>query len=175
MTRLANLLLEFCHWCNGSFFGHGIRDSVWLFPFVEIFHLLALGLLGGTVLLLNMSLLGVRFRGEPVAVVARDVRPWMVGSIAVMLISGFLLFSTEAVKMYGNRAFQLKMCFLLLALLFTFTVHRSVSSSDEGRITPFWRAVTAVVSILLWAGVALGGRAIGYVTTTAASVSGAGS
>ncbi len=174
MTRLPTLLLEFCHWCNGSFFGHGIRDSVWLFPFVEIFHLLALGMLGGTVLLLNMSLLGVRFRGQPVAVLARDVRPWMLGSIAVMLVSGFLLFSTEAVKMYGNWAFQLKMSFLLLALVFTFTVHRKVTTSDEGRVGPFWRGVTAVVSILLWTGVALGGRAIGYVTTTAASVGGTG-
>jgi uncharacterized membrane protein SirB2 len=174
MAHVAALLLAFCHWCNGSFFGHGIRDSVWLFPFVEIFHLIALGLLGGTVLLVNLSLLGVRFRGEPVAPLAREVRPWMVGSIAVMLVSGFLLFSTEAVKMYGNWAFQFKMSCLLLALVFTFTVHRRVTLSEEGRVAPFWRALVAVVSILLWAGVALGGRAIGYVTTSAASVSGAG-
>ncbi len=173
--HIAALLLEFCHWCNGSFFGHGIRDSVWLFPFVEIFHLLALGLLGGTLLLLNLRLLGVRFRGEPTAVLARDVRPWMVGSIAVMLVSGFLLFSTEAVKMYGNRAFQFKMSCLLLAILFTFTIHSKVTLSEEGRVSPFWRGFVAVVSILLWAGVALGGRAIGYVATTAASVGGAGS
>ncbi|HTX24471.1 MAG TPA: DUF6644 family protein [Steroidobacteraceae bacterium] len=175
MTHIAALLLAFCQWCNGSFFGHGIRDSVWLFPFVEIFHLLALGLLGGTVLLLNMTLLGVRFRGQPIEALARDVRPWMLGSIAVMLLSGFLLFSTEAVKMYGNRAFQLKMCFLALALLFTFTVHRRVTSADDGQIGPRWRGLIAVVSILLWVGVALAGRAIGYVTTSAASVGGVGS
>jgi len=166
MHYLATLLLAFCHWCNGSFFGHGIRDSVWLFPFVEIFHLIALGLLGGTVLLVNLSLLGVRFRGEPVAALAREVRPWMLGSIAVMLVSGFLLFSTEAVKMYGNRAFQFKMSCLALALLFTFTVHRRVTSSEEGRLGPLARGLVATVSILLWAGVALGGRAIGYVNTT---------
>jgi hypothetical protein len=174
MSHVAALLLAFCHWCNGSFFGHGIRDSVWLFPFVEIFHLLALGLLGGTVLLVNLSLLGLRFRGAPVATLMREVRPFMLGSIAVMLVSGFLLFSTEAVKMYGNRAFQFKMSCLLLALLFTFTVYSKVTLSQEGRVAPFWRAVTACVSILLWAGVALGGRAIGYVTTSAASVGGAG-
>jgi hypothetical protein len=172
MSHIAALLLEFCRWCNGSFFGHGIRDSVWLFPFVEIFHLLALGLLGGSILLLNMRLLGVRFRGVPVAALARDVRPWMIGSIAVMLISGFLLFSTEAVKMYGNWAFQFKMCALLVALLYTFTIHRKVATSAEGRIPNFWRGLTAVVSLLLWTCVALGGRAIGYVTTSAASVGG---
>jgi hypothetical protein len=169
MRWLAAELLAFCRWCNGSFFGHGIRDSVWLFPFVEIFHLLALGLLGGTVVILNLSLLGFRFRGEPVAAMARDVRPWMIGSIAVMLISGFLLFSTEAVKMYGSPAFQFKMSCLLLAILFTFTLHRKVTMLDEGRIAPVWRKLAAVVCIVLWTAVALGGRAIGYVPSSGAS------
>ena len=50
---LKAILLSFCRYCNETWFGHGIRDSVWLFPFVEIFHLLALGVLGGTILLVN--------------------------------------------------------------------------------------------------------------------------
>ncbi len=168
MSWVAAELLAFCRWCNGSFFGHGIRDSVWLFPFVEIFHLLALGLLGGTVVILNMSLLGLRFRGEPVAALAREVRPWMIGSIVVMLVSGFLLFSTEAVKMYGSPAFQFKMASLALALLFTFTVHRRVTMLEEARIGAVWPKLAAVVSILLWTAVALGGRAIGYVPSSGA-------
>ncbi|HUN25726.1 MAG TPA: DUF6644 family protein [Steroidobacteraceae bacterium] len=170
MISVKALLLSFCRWCDASFFGHGIRDSTWLFPFVEIFHLLALGLLGGTLVIVNMSLLGVRFRGEPVATLARDVRPWMVGSICVMLVSGFLLFSTEAVKMYGNWAFQLKMTFLLLALLYTFTIHRKVCLAPQSRLGPAWRRLAALLSLLLWVGVALGGRAIGYVTTPPSAV-----
>ena len=67
MTWIKVLLLSFCHWCNETWFGHGIRDSVWLFPFVEIFHLLALGVLGGTILLVNARLLGLRFADEPVS------------------------------------------------------------------------------------------------------------
>ena len=94
MNELANGLLAFCRWCNGSFFGHGIRDSAWLFPFVEVFHLLALALLGGTLILLNMSLLGLRFGSASTRELARELRPWTFGSIIVMLLSGFLLFST---------------------------------------------------------------------------------
>jgi len=166
---LRSLILSFCHWCNNSFFGHGIRNSAWLFPFVEIFHLLALGVLGGTILLLNLRLVGLRFRDEPISELAQDVRPWMLGSLGVMLVSGFLLFSTEAVKMYGNWAFRWKMTFLLLAILFTFTIHRKVTMSDEARVAPLWRWVVAVVSVLLWTGVGLGGRAIGYVASVAPS------
>jgi hypothetical protein len=161
--NLAKLLRSFCEWASHSSFGHGIRDSVWLFPAVEICHLLALGVLGGTILILNLRLLGLRFRSEPVSELAEEVRPWMVGSLAVMLTSGFFLFSSEAVKMYGNGAFRFKMASLALAIAFTFTVHRKVTMSDEGAVSPLWRTLTALVSLALWAGVGLAGRAIGYV------------
>jgi hypothetical protein len=171
MSELAAHVLAFCRWCNGSFFGRGIRDSVWLFPFVEIFHLLALGLLGACILILNLRLLDWAFRDEPAAQLARDVRPFLLGSLGVMLASGFLLFSTEAVKMYGNWAFQLKMSALVLAIVFTFTIHRHVMLS-ETNLPRTWRTLTASVSLLLWLGVGLGGRAIGYVTTAVTAVSG---
>src|SRR5215467_1356729 len=165
MHSLQAAILGFCEWCNASFFGTGIRDSVWLFPFVEIFHLLALAILGGAVIILNLRLVGIGFSNDAPSALYRDLRPWMTGSLIVMLISGFLLFSTEAVKMYGNWAFQLKMLFLLLAAVFTFTFHGRVTGRDEASAGARWTA--AVVSTLLWLGVGLGGRAIGYVTTAA--------
>jgi hypothetical protein len=167
---LRSILLAFCQACNNSWFGHGIRDSTWLFPFVEIFHLLALGVLCGTILILNLRLLGLRFKDEPVSELAKDVRPWMLGSLAVMLISGFLLFSTEAVKMYGNWAFRGKMLFLLAAVIFMFTVQRKVVMADQSRVPPAVRVIVALVSLLLWTGVGLGGRALGFVTTSTSSV-----
>jgi Family of unknown function (DUF6644) len=171
MSTLNTVLLAFCEWCNESFFGHAIRDSVWLFPFVEIFHLLALSVLGGALIIMNLRLMGVRFAGERPGVLWEDLRPWILGSIAVMLISGFLMFSTEAVKMYGNWAFQLKMLFLALAIAFTFTIYRKVALAEQTRIAPLWRWLAAVVSVILWLGVGLGGRAIGYVTTAAPAAS----
>ena len=132
--------------------------------------LVALGLLGGTLVLVNMSLLGVRFGNASTPQLAGELRPWMLGSIAVMLVSGFLLFSTEAVKMYGNWAFQLKMSLLLLAILYTLTIHRKVI--DSQRTAAGLRRLTAVISLLLWLGVGLGGRALGYVTTAASPLIG---
>ncbi|HEY4340638.1 MAG TPA: DUF6644 family protein [Steroidobacteraceae bacterium] len=170
MNELAAWTLAFCRWCNDSFFGHTIRDSAWLFPFVEIFHLLALGLLGGILVLINMSLCGVRFGNGSTPDLARELRPWMFGCIAVMLLSGFLLFSTEAVKMYGNWAFQVKMSLLVLAVLYTLTIHRKVIDSQHAAVS--LRRVTAVICLLLWLGVGLGGRALGYVTTAASPLIG---
>jgi hypothetical protein len=169
---IRSLLLTFCQMCNNSWWGHAIRDSTWLFPFVEIFHLLGLGILGGAVLILNLRLMRLAFKSATTAELAGEVRPWMLGSLAVMLVSGFLLFSTEAVKMYGNWAFQFKMLFLLLAVIYTFTIHRKVTLADDGlRFGPVVRVSVAIVSLLLWSGVGLGGRALGYVTTSVGSVS----
>ena len=98
------------------------------------FTCLALGILGGDDFDFESALdaAGVQER-ESTAELAGEVRPWMIGSLAVMLVSGFLLFSTEAVKMYGNWAFQFKMLFLLLAVIYTFTIHRRVTLADDGR------------------------------------------
>lgn len=163
MQTIQNWIMAFCEWVDYTWFGHGVRDSVWLFPFVEIFHLIGLGLLGGTVLLLNLRLLNIDFRNEPTQDLAKDVRPWMNLGLATMLVSGFFLFSSESVKMYGNPAFRYKMLFLLLAVVYTFTLYSRVTSTDESRFSPAVRKLTAIVSVFLWAGVGLAGRAIGYV------------
>jgi hypothetical protein len=163
MSMVKALLLSFCQWCDNSFFGHGVRNSVWLFPFVEILHLLALGVLGGTVLIINLRLLGLRFRDERVSDLAQEVQPWMAGSLIVMLVSGFFLFSSESVKMYGNWAFRAKMTSLVLAIIFNFTIYRKVIMAEETQISPARQRLAALVSLALWAGVGFAGRAIGYV------------
>jgi hypothetical protein len=157
------MLLSFCQWADNAWFGHGVRDSTWLFPFVEIFHLLALGVLGGTVLLVDLRLLGFRFQRESVSELAADVQPWKIGSLVVMLVSGFFLFSSESVKMYGNNPFRIKMVFLLLAIIFSFTIHRKVEMSGERESSSLASKCIALISLFLWAGVGIAGRAIGIV------------
>jgi hypothetical protein len=68
---------------------------------------------------------------------------------------------SEAVKMYTNEAFRYKMLFLALALVFTFTIHRKVANAGTAR--PLMGRLIALISLALWTGVGLGGRAIGFV------------
>jgi len=155
-------LLDFFTWCENTSIGEAIRASLWLFPAIESFHLLALAVIGGAVLVLNLRLLGLGFQSQPVAQLWRDTRPWLMGSLAVMLASGLMLFTSEAVKLYYHEAFWVKMTSLLLSILFTFTVLRRVALADEGRVSPLWSKAAAVISILLWSGVGMGGRWIGF-------------
>jgi hypothetical protein len=155
-------VLAFFTWCENSFLGEAIRGSNWLFPVIESFHLLGLAVIGGAVLIVNMRLLGFVMARQPVAQLWRDTRPWLLGSLAVMLASGLLLFTSEAVKLYYHGAFWFKMASLLLSIIFTFTAVRKVALAGPDRVKPLWCRVVALVSIVLWSGVGVGGRWIGF-------------
>jgi hypothetical protein len=155
-------ILSFFTWCESSSLGEAIRDSRWLFPAIESFHLLGLSVMGGTVLVVNLSLLGLGLGRRPVAQLWRDTRPWFTGSLTVMLASGLLLFTSEAVKLYYHDAFWVKMTALSLSMAFTATVQRKTALADPDRVTPLRSRTVGLVSILLWSAVGAGGRWIGF-------------
>ncbi|MEQ1759619.1 MAG: DUF6644 family protein [Vicinamibacterales bacterium] len=156
------MLLPYFEWCENSALGATIRDSLWLFPVIESFHLVAMAVLGGTVLLVDMRLLGLGLSRRSVATLARDVQPFFVAAVAVMLVSGLLLFSSEAVKCYYSAAFWVKMTFLAAAITFTYSARRRLVGADgECRDSLYGRFV-GLTSLLLWFGVGAGGRWIGF-------------
>jgi hypothetical protein len=155
-------LLAFVRWCDQSAVAETIRQSVWMFPVIEAVHLLALALLGGAVLVVDLRLLGWGLSRQPLRDLARELHPWMLASLATLLVSGALMFVSEAFKCYESPPFRLKMLLFAVALLFTFTIRRKVTLSVTAR-SPSWLArTTGLVSIGLWTGVGLMGRAIGF-------------
>ena len=156
-------LLPLFAWLEQSSLGALIRDSLWLFPAIEAVHLLGLALLGGAVLVVDLGLLGLLWRGEPQAPTPRDAEPWLVAGLLTMLPTGVLLFTSEAIKCYYSSAFWVKMASLALALLFTFTVRRKVTmaSRQQGPL-PLRARLVGAVSIALWSGVGIAGRWIGF-------------
>jgi hypothetical protein len=155
-------LLPLFEWCENAGIGEAIRISTWLFPVIEGIHLLGLCVIGGAILVVDMRLLGLGLRRQPVAELARGSRPFLIGSLAVMLVTGLLLFSSEAVKCYYSIAFWFKMTSLALAVMFTFTVHQRVTLADDTQIGPITRRLVALISLALWSGVGWGGRWIGF-------------
>ena len=94
--------------------------------------------------------------------IARNARPWLVGSLVVMVVTGVPLFLSESIRCYYNPPFWWKMQFFAAALVFTFTVHRRVARADEDRVGPIWGKLVAVVSLALWFGVGFSGRWISF-------------
>src|SRR6058998_1262467 len=156
------MLLPYFQALEGGPIGSAIRDSVWLFPFIEAFHLFALAVIGGAVLLVDFRLLGLGLKRQPVAMLATDAQPFLVGSLLFMIASGVPLFMSEAIKCYYSFAFWTKMTALALSILFTFTIRRRVTFADEARFSPAVSRAVGAVSILLWSTVGWGGRWIGF-------------
>jgi hypothetical protein len=142
--------------------GNWVRDSRWIFPAIEAVHIVALALLFGAILLLNLRLLGLTLKNKPVAQLAREMAPWIFVSLIIILCSGVLLFASEAMKAYASVPFQVKMLFLFAAMIFHYTVYWRLTRSSDTTIGPVWGKLAAIVSILLWLGVGLGGRGIGF-------------
>ncbi len=149
-------------WIENTRLGHGIRESKWTFTLSEVAHLLGLTVLLGTVLLLALRLFGFVLQKKSVASIARELKPLSVGALVVTLLTGTLLFTSEATKCWGNIAFRYKMLFLFLALLFQFTGLQKVARAEDQRFSPLTRVATAFVAIFLWFGVAVAGRAIAF-------------
>jgi hypothetical protein len=149
--------------------GTAIHESSWLFAIVESFHLVGLALLGGAILIVDLRLIGLGLRDESVAELAQGARPWLLGGLTAMLVSGLLLYLSEATKFYSEGfwdsaefPFIYKMLFLVLALIFTFGVRQRLLTSEFAHAHPMLARLVGATSLLLWLGVAVGGRGIGF-------------
>jgi hypothetical protein len=160
-------MLALCRWLEQTMVGAGVRESLWLFPAIETLHLLGMAGLVGTIAVFDFRLLGWMLPRQRVSGLARRLLPWSGAGFAVQVVTGALLFASEAVKVYSNPAFRLKMLLILLAgvhaLIFHGTIYRDVATWDDSAVLP-WRAkVAGFVSILLWIGIVAAGRFIGFV------------
>jgi hypothetical protein len=159
-------MLALCKWLERSSVGAAIRESLWLFPAIETVHLLGMAALVGTVVVFDLRLLGWILRRERISELARRLLPWSWVGFAVQVVTGALLFASEAVKIYTNPAFRVKMLLIFLAgvqaLIFHRTVYRSVETWDDSSVLPAGAKVAGFVSILLWVGVVAAGRFIGF-------------
>lgn len=155
-------LLPFIQWCYQTPVGEGIRNSTWLFPIIEAIHLLGLGLTAGAVLLVDLRLLNVGLTKQPPAQLWAAARPWLIGGVTIMFASGIPLFMSESIKCFYSFPFWVKMTSLFLVLVFTFTFLRRMTQTGASFGRPLAARLAAVISLVLWFGVAWGGRWIGF-------------
>ena len=150
-------------WLEHSWLGTAVNNSKWAFAAIEAGHLLALAMLGGAVLLVDLRMMGLGLKDEPVRKLARAAQPWMIIGLIGMIVTGVpLLASLAETKYYANEAFRLKMYFLGAALLFTFTVRQRFALRDRPSMHALPAKLIAVTSVLLWSGVGIMGRGIGF-------------
>ena len=147
---LSESWLPFFEWCGKTWLGTAVRDNVWAFPVIETFHLLALAVLLGSVLIVNLRAFGL---GERRPEMATHLEPWIVVSIAVLILTGIPMAMSEPMKCYESISFPIKMILLVLAIAWHFTLQRRWARSK----------LAAGLSILLWLSIGIAGKGIPYV------------
>lgn len=154
--------IPFFRWCDQTWLCNAIKGTTWVFPLTETIHILALVVLLGSIMLLDFRLLGIGIRNWTPWRIANELRRYILCALVVILVTGWLLFMAEPMKAYDNMAFLPKMTLLFSAILFHYTVFRKASSIDK-LYTPVTAKFAALVSLFLWFGIGVMGRAIGFV------------
>jgi hypothetical protein len=152
-------------WLEGSAVAVAMRQWLWLYPMVEIAHILGLVILVGAAAMFDLRLLGVSHQ-LPVTDMARHLLRWARLSLLVVVPSGVLMFMAHATEMAANPAFRLKMLLIAAAFFNATRFHRgpfkAVMNWNQNVTIPATAKVAAVLSLVLWAGVIACGRLLAY-------------
>ena len=149
-----------------------IRNSLYLFPLIEAVHVIALTLVFGTIMVVDLRILGVASRNRPYSRVTSDMLKLTWCAFALAAVTGSLMFITNARVYFDNTFFRFKFALMALAglnmLVFQLTAGRSPVAWNEGP-APRRAKAAAIASLALWALVIGMGRSVGFTTTGAAA------
>jgi hypothetical protein len=154
--------LPFFEWLDASLLADVSKAYGGVFAVVQMFHLLALSLLGGTVLVGDLRLLGVVLKDVPSQVVIDSTQKWFSVALVVIIVSGIFMASAVAMKLYYNEMFWAKMTSLATGIVFVYVIRRPLLRFDHASINPWALRLMAMASMTIWFTVAASGRWIGF-------------
>jgi hypothetical protein len=166
MGDLQLSLERIFHWLESWPISVAVRESAWVFPAIESVHVIAITLVVGSILIVDLRVLGWASRDERVTHIAGSILPWTWGVFCVAVISGFSLFAAKAHTYFANFNFEAKMVLMAMAflnmLVFHLIPYRSVRCWDIERPAPFLAKFACAVSVTLWVLIVAMGRWIGF-------------
>jgi hypothetical protein len=153
-----------CQVLEDTWLGTVVRERVYFIP--QILHVVGMALFGGAVVVDDLRLLGL-LRHPTFSELSQQLLPWKWAGLIVVGLSGFAIFMTDATLLYRNAGFQWKVVLLLLvalnAWIFRSKVYRDVALSEKSGAMPRAAKASAAISLLLWIGVVIASRIIGFV------------
>jgi hypothetical protein len=136
-----------------------LNSNEWAFPLTECFHITSFALSIGTIVLVDLKLLGLAMKRQTSAQLLKDTSLWTLAGLIIVIVSGLMIFSSDPVHYYYNYAFRFKVFMLLAAIIFNYTIHRKVAMSGS----PGAGKVVGVASLLMWISVVYGGLWIAFI------------
>ena len=124
------MLQPYFQYMNDSWVAKAISESLWIYPLDQAIHLVFLALFAGSILILDIRLLGLGMKEQSIAKVARDSWPWVIVGFVGLVATGIPQLIQNAMREYFSEFFWIKMYVLPIALIYTLTVRRMVSQAS---------------------------------------------
>jgi hypothetical protein len=142
-----------------------ISGSTWLFPALETLHVFALAIVAGSILVVDLRLLGVASRNRRVTALTEELLPWTWGAFVAAVVTGTLLFISRAADYAAVSYFNIKFVLMALAglnmLWFHMSTYRRVGGWDLGP-TPAAAKLSGLLSLVFWTLIIVCGRRVGF-------------
>jgi uncharacterized membrane protein len=151
------MLLHFCRWLQENSLIALINGTAWTAATLEIVHYFSMFILVGSMVIVDLRIIGLVGRRLHATQLADWLLPWMWISLAFNFLSGFLMFAGSAPSYYNNSIFYDKMTIILLAVAANILVQQKIRKWDLLPAIPAWAKLLAVVSIGLWVGAIIAG------------------
>ena len=162
---MAERIAAWLQWLQNSSWAVGIRQSLWLYPAIEIIHITGIVLVAGGAIFFDLRLLGMS-KKIPVADMARHLLAWSKRGLILAVPSGILLFITNAETLGYDPTFHIKLILLALAGINAWVFHAFVfRAKEQYNHSSSWSGsgkASAVCSIILWIAVIACGRLLAY-------------
>ena len=152
-------------WLESSGVAVAMRQWTWLYPIVEVTHIIGFVVLVGAAFMFDLRLLGIS-RGLPVTQLGRHLLGWSRVGLLIVVPTGFLMFMTNAMKLSGNPVFRMKLILIVFAginaLVFRVWISNSIKYWDVHESSPLAAKLSAVFSLVAWSAVISCGRLMAF-------------
>jgi len=157
------MIQSFCDWLSNTSLSLTIQTVMWIIPAVQTIHILCVAIVMSCMAMLDLRLIGVAGKRQPISRMVSKFVPWVWGALPVLLTTGIILTIGEPSRELLNPYFRAKMLMLAIVIGITFVVQR-----QNKKDTSFWQlrrgtgAIAGAFSLLLWVGIITAGRWIAY-------------
>ena len=159
-------MMHFIEWLASTSWSIALRESLYLYPWIESAHVLFIAIFFGTLLFVDLRLSGYAFKKLSISEMNRKVLPLSIIGFILMTFTGFLLFYAIPIRNYQNLFFRIKMFLMILAginaLYFHWKMNQESKVWDSNSFIPFSMRCSAALSLCLWSLVIISGRMIPY-------------
>ncbi len=164
---MNSAISSFCDWLENTPVSLIIQSVSWIIPLVQSIHIMAVTVIVGSVLAVDMKLLGAVGRGSPISGATRRFLPWIWVALVVLLLTGATLTAAEPKRELLNWVFRLKMVLIVLVCAvtgaFQVTVSRNASAWGNTPSNQWQARLLAIGTLAIWITIIFCGRWIGYV------------